>query len=140
MNLEQKHNRRTADSQFKAVQEQNRSSDLLRVASESNMSISVTKVFNDPRLPERAFSNWRWASTFCKNITTSMCCLNKTFCILKLFLSLFIKYILLFFQSSINDVNDMQIFDIFKTALNILLNITILRCDNIDIKYHVFEN
>ena len=58
--------------------------------------------------------------------------------VLKLFLSLFTNHVLLFFQLSISAVNDMYISDIFETALNMLLNITTLRYDDVDTKYHVF--
>ena len=57
MNSEQKHNRETVDSQPEAVQEQDRSSDLSRTISESNMSISVTKTSNDSELSERVSPN-----------------------------------------------------------------------------------
>ena len=57
VNSKQRHSRRTADSQLEVVQRQDRSSDLSRVTFESNMSISITKVSNNSRLPKRIFSN-----------------------------------------------------------------------------------
>ena len=53
-------------------------------------------------------------------------------CVLKLFLSLFINYIILFFQSSIGNMNNIWVSDIFEAVLNMLLNITTLRYDDVD--------
>ena len=60
--------------------------------------------------------------------------------VLKLFFSLFINHVLLLFQLSISAVNDMWIFDTFETALNMLLDITTLRYDDVDTKYYMFES
>ena len=62
---EQKHSKETVDSQFETVQKQNRSSNLLRVASESDMNISTTRASNDSKLSKRTFSNWRWKFLKC---------------------------------------------------------------------------
>ena len=62
MSSRQKHSRRTVDFQFETIQKQSRSSNLSRVASESNIDILVTEASNDSRLSKRIFPNWRWTS------------------------------------------------------------------------------
>ena len=57
MSSRQRYSRETADSQFEAVQKQDRSSDLPRIVSESDMNISATKAPNDSGLSKRISSN-----------------------------------------------------------------------------------